>query len=321
MGWGEVKGLLLSNLRWWMRRPIFDRDGVLTIGYDYPNLIFAEGYNAPGSPYWAMKVFAVLALPEEHPFWQAEEASYAPPPALLDEQARLLVTHPAGGRSVIAYAAGNHAYEHAHEDEKYEKFAYSTAFAFSVAKEAGTLKKGAFDSMLAVKGEKGLWHARSGFERFALSETEVSCDWRPMDGVAIRTRILPCGAWHVRCHIIRTERPVEAAEGAFAVPRDLPGPRPCDRIPTEACADATRASARCAEGSCVLFALSGYDRGEVIEAEPNTNLMAPRTLIPTLRASLAPGEAKLICAVCASDDGRLPDEIPEEVRRIAEQCL
>lgn len=320
LGWGEIKGLLLRNLRWWMKQPIFDRDGVLTIGYGYPNLIFAEGYNAPGSPYWAMKVFAPLALPEEHPFWQAEEAAYAPPRMLLDEQARLLVTHPEGSRAAIAYTAGNHAYEHAHEDEKYEKFAYSTQFAFSVAKEAGTLRKGAFDSMLAVKGERGLWHGRSGFDSFALSDTDVRFTWQPMDGVSIDTVIIPCGRWHVRHHLIRSNRRLEAAEGAFAVPRDCAGNRPCDRVQTERVCIGGMAAARGAEGSSSIHAFAGYDQGEVIEAEPNTNLMCPRTLIPTLRAVIEPGETRLVCAVCAADGSDLPETIPEEVTRIAEQC-
>lgn len=321
LGWGEIKHLLLSNLRWWMQQPIFDRDGVLTIGYGYSNLIFTEGYNAPGSPYWAMKVFAVLALPEDHPFWQAEERAYMPPLRLLDEQARLLLTRDEANSSVIAYTAGNHAYEHTHEDEKYEKFAYSTRFGFSVVKEAGTLKKGAFDSMLALRGERGLWHARSGFERFELSEDEVRCTWRPMDGVEIRTRIIPCENWHVRCHIVRTRRPLEAAEGGFAVCRDFEGMRPCDRVVSQSFADARKAAARCERGSCAMFAVSGYDRGEVVETEANTNLIYPRTLIPTLMAAIQPGETKLVCAVCASEDDRLPDRIPREVMKIAEQCL
>ncbi len=320
LGWGEIKGLLLKNLRWWMRRPIFDRDGVLTIGYGYPNLVFAEGYNAPGSPYWAMKVFAVLALPEEHPFWQAQEADYAPPRVLLDEQARLLLTRDAGNLSVIAYTAGNHAYEHAHEDEKYEKFAYSTRFGFSVAKEAGTLKKGAFDSMLALRGERGLWHGRSGFERFALSEREVSFTWRPMDGVEIDTRLIPWENWYVRCHVIRTSRKLEAAEGAFAVCRDHAGSRPCDRVASVRTATEAMASASCDRGSCAIFAIEGYSRGEVVETEPNTSLIWPRTLIPTLHTEIQPGQVRLICAVCATEDENLPDNIPEEVIQIAEQC-
>ncbi|SQB37568.1 Uncharacterized protein conserved in bacteria [Citrobacter koseri] len=32
-----------------------------------------EDYNSPGSPYWALKVFLILALPDDHAFWQAEE--------------------------------------------------------------------------------------------------------------------------------------------------------------------------------------------------------------------------------------------------------
>ena len=319
LGWGEIKGLLLKNLRYWMKQPIFDRDGVLTIGYAYPNMNFTEGYNAPGSPYWAMKVFAVLALPEDHPFWQSEEAEYAPPARLLDPQARLLIVHPAGNRSAIAYTAGNHAYEHTHEDEKYEKFAYSTRLGFSCAREAGTLKKGAFDSTLAVRGTRGLWHIRSGFDDFSLTESQLSFTWRPMDGVTIETTLLPLGAWHIRVHDIHTDRPIEAAEGAFAVPRDVAGARPCERIRARTAADGTHAAAATLLGSTAVFALSGYDRGEIIEPEANTSLMFPRTLIPTLRAAIAPGGARLVCAVCALDGDALPDAIPEEVLSLAKR--
>ena len=318
VGWGELKGLLLRNLRWWMKQPIFDRDGILTIGYGYPNLICAEGYNAPGSPYWAMKVFAVLALPEAHPFWQAEEASYTPPRRLLDEQARQLIVRDGG--MVIAYTAGNHAYEHAHEDEKYEKFAYSTAFGFSVVKEAGTLKKGAYDSMLALRRPGGLWHTRSGFDAFRLTDQETYCVWRPMEGVTVETRVLPIGFWHVRRHVIHAGFPLEAAEGAFTVPSESPGPRPCDAEPTQRTASPDRALAHGRLGSTGVFAVVGYEAGEVIAPEPNTNLMVPRTLIPTLHAKIAPGVTCLTCAVYACDGDFAPESIPEEVLEIAQQC-
>ncbi len=320
IGWGELKGMLLRNLRFWMHQPIFDRDGVLTIGYGYPNLIISEGYNAPGSPYWAMKVFSVLALPEEHPFWQAEEAPYTPPKVLCDEQVRLLLTRDADNRQVIAYTAGNHAYEHMHEDEKYEKFAYSSKFAFSVVKEAGTLQKGAFDSMLVLKGEKDLWHARSGCDSFALTDREVSFTWRPMDGVRIESRILPVGMWHVRKHVITADRPLEAAEAAFAVPRDMAGARLCDRIETTCHADHEGALAHGAQGSTAIYALRGYERGEVLYPEANTNLMVSRTVIPMLRAHIPAGTTTLVCAVFADADDEAPAVIPEEVMRVAQSC-
>ena len=47
---------------------------MLSIGYGYPNLFMCESYNSAGSPYWALKAFLPLALPEDHPFWTAEEA-------------------------------------------------------------------------------------------------------------------------------------------------------------------------------------------------------------------------------------------------------
>ena len=42
----------------------FTTDGLLSVGYDYQNMVFAEGYNGPGSPYWAFKTFILLAVPK-----------------------------------------------------------------------------------------------------------------------------------------------------------------------------------------------------------------------------------------------------------------
>ena len=39
----------------------------------------AESYNSAGSPYWCMKAFAMLAAPDDHPFWTVEEAAPLPP--------------------------------------------------------------------------------------------------------------------------------------------------------------------------------------------------------------------------------------------------
>lgn len=73
LDWGMIKGLALRHLRWWATRPIARQDGCLMVSYAYPNAKTSETYNAPGSPYWALKFFLPLALPETHPFWQAEE--------------------------------------------------------------------------------------------------------------------------------------------------------------------------------------------------------------------------------------------------------
>ena len=146
---------------------------------------------------------------------------------------RLLLTRDEENRQVVAYTAGNHGWEHMHEDEKYEKFAYSTQFAFSVTKESTTLSKGAYDSMLAVKrAGKDLWHARSGCDSFALSEDRVSCTWTPMEGVRIDTVIAPLGMWHIRRHVIRRGLRWKPPKAPLPCKR-TGGARPCDRIASE----------------------------------------------------------------------------------------
>lgn len=314
---GVIKHLMLGNLRSWLARPILDRGGALTIGYGYPNLCAAEGYNAPGSPYWGMKIFTALALPEEHPFWQAEEKPFPAPQVFLDTHVRMLLTRDEQNSQVVAYTAGNHGWEHMHENEKYEKFAYSTHFGFSVAKEADTLAKGAFDSMLAVKrAGRDVWHVRSGCDSFSLARDRVCFTWSPMEGVEIRTVIVPVGMWHVRKHVIHAVCAIETAEGAFAVRKDWAGKRPCDRVASVTDAGDTFAAAHGAWGTSAIFALDGYAHGRVIHPEPNTNLIWPRTVLPMLVSTLQPGESTLLCAVYADTRDRGPLQIPKEVEEI-----
>ena len=326
--YGVEKGFLLRNLRYWMQMPIFDRGGALTVGYGYPNLCVAEGYNAPGSPYWGMKAFFALALPEDHPFWQAEERDYVPPRVFLDEHVRMLLTRDPQNRQVIAYTAGNHAWEHMHEQEKYEKFAYSSHFGFSVIKEPTTLAKGAYDSMLALRRTgQDLWHSRYGCSSFSLEESVIHFTWCPMEGVEIRTDLIPCGSWHIRRHEVTTEYELECAEGAFAVRRDWAGERPCDRISTETLAGPDFACAHGAYGTSAVLALEGYEKGEVIAPEPNTNMIYPRTVLPMLHARIRPGKTVLLCGVYGSVED-VKDFVPayvegrpfegKEIQQIAE---
>lgn len=70
---GIIKGIINRHLNYWLDSPIQDFAGILGIGYHYPNLIMAEGYNAPGSPLWSLKAFAILALDDEHEFWSVSE--------------------------------------------------------------------------------------------------------------------------------------------------------------------------------------------------------------------------------------------------------
>ncbi len=291
LGMGEIKHLLLSNLRWWLQKPIFTPSGVLTVGYGYPNLIMGEGYNAFGSPYWAMKTFAPLMLPEDHPFWTCEEKPYTPPPRVLEDMARMLIVRDEENLHVQAFTAGQHCKEHAHDEAKYEKFVYSTAFAFSVPKSAKLYKCGAFDSMLAVSEDGVSYHARYGCESFQLTQTEVSSVWRPFAGVRIETRVIPLGDWHVRVHRVETDRALQVAEGGFAIRREDGHIRPHEE------AGEDYAVVEAPWGVSGVRAITGFASAQITAPEPNTNLLYPRTLLPTLTAAIPAGRTTLVSAV------------------------
>ena len=310
MGFGAVKRLCLSNLRTWCEKPIFTPDGLLSIGYGYPNLNMAEGYNAPGSPYWGMKTFIMLALPESHPFWQAEETGHTPPSTLAAPHAGLLITRDKENRHVQAFAAGNHAPTHEHGDAKYEKFSYSTVFGFSVARSMRSLEEGAFDSMLALTDGSASWRVRFGCEASAIHPDSVACTWKPFPDVTVHTEVYPHGDWHIRIHTITTPRPLTAAEGGYAILRET------DDIAPETAIAGGGAVVLAPWGASGILALRGYDRPELIKPQPNTNLMHSRTLLPTLHAAIPPGTTTLACAVLgAATDGKVKwAHPPKEVR-------
>ncbi len=312
IGYGEMKHLLLQNLRSWLHHPIFTRDGVLSIGYHYPNLHMAEGYNAPGSPYWSMKWFLCLAMPDNHPFWQAEETAPVLPAVSCQPHAGQLLVRTDGGKQVIAYQAGGHCAEHTHAEAKYEKFAYSTAFGFSVSKSRLKLETGAFDSMLAVSLDGVYYYPRYGCEAFQIKGGSVTATWKPLPQVTVETELIPLGPWHVRRHRIQTAVEITVAEGGFAIAMDGAGTLTTQEQSKSAVVIAPW-------GISGIQGVTGYGSVMIVKPEPNTNLMSPRTLLPTLTAVLTPGEHSISCAVLgtvASDPG-LWHSIPEEVIQLA----
>ncbi|CAH0120369.1 MULTISPECIES: DUF2264 domain-containing protein [unclassified Paenibacillus] len=307
---GVLKGIVMRHLRWWFRQPIFAPDGLLSIGYAYPNLIMGENYNAPGSPYWAYKTFLVLALPDDDPFWLAEEE---PLPALgaasAQPHARMIVCRPEGDRHVTALASGQMAnFDMAHSAAKYAKFAYSTLFGFSVPKAYYGLVQGAYDSTLALSECDDHYRVRRFCEEFAIAERYVYSRWLPWRDVEVRTWLVPAGVWHVRIHRIATGRPLDAAEGGFAVrrPADF-AIREEDAIMTVPCGIA----AILPWGVSGIANVEGHGQAEMIYPDANTNVLHPRTMIPTLTTRLEPGEHWLVSAVIGATHSE------ENVRRWA----
>jgi hypothetical protein len=110
----------------------------------------------------------------------------------------------------------------------------------------------------------------------------------------VETWIIPAGLWHVRIHSIHSARHLDLAEGGFAIGQSAGFSR-SDRETINV--SNTAVSVQLPWGISAIHNLSGFDRAECVYPEPNTNLLKPRTLLPSLCTRLEPGDQVLISAV------------------------
>lgn len=285
--WGEIKGILSRNMKQWMNKEIFTSDGLLTIGYHYPDLVMAEGYNGPGSPYWALKTFLLLAVPDSHPFWSAEVLPiHYPEKQKAIPEARMLITQ--NENQLQAFVAGQLEQKQAHVDGKYSKFVYSSTFGVSVSKGSIYYKQGGFDNCLALSEEETYYRSKLVSEAYEIHEDQVVSVWHPWKNVRIRTAIIPVGEWHLRIHDIENERPLHAVEGGFSVPVEE-----TDRIETipEGVVYHSRVGTSC------MIGIQNFFSPKIQVTEPNTNIYFNRSVFPSVEAQLEPGTHRLISLV------------------------
>ncbi|MBQ7793395.1 MAG: DUF2264 domain-containing protein [Clostridia bacterium] len=213
---GVMKGIISRNLEYWLNKPIFDNGGVLTVGYEYPNLNMAEEYNAFGSPYWALKTFLILALDENHSFFKAE-------PLPLPELAPLRVVK--GARMVLQRKDG-HVFALTsgqwlewgtmHVAEKYSKFAYSSKYAFSIPRTYCKIEGAGTDSMLTFIKD-GMCHIRRKCLEWRIEDDgTIYSRWSPFAGVEVETCLIPTAEGHIRKHTINSDADYTAYDCAFA---------------------------------------------------------------------------------------------------------
>lgn len=285
---GVLKGLIVRHLCDWLRRPIFDRNDILTIGYGYPNLIMGEMYNGPGSPYWSLKAFAILMLPDDHPFWAAE----AEPMPVLQEQMALpcadMLIHRYQNH-ITAYTPGKYSPNGlGHTPEKYGKFAYDTRFSMNVAKSTFELHEAAPDSMLAFY-IGGYVYVRRICEEFCVAQKSVTSIWVPYPGIKVETVITPTGDGHIRKHIIESDRECDAYDCGFAVEVDVEGEKLTE--------NGSMAQVENHYSLCRIASVCGEGRGKIIIADPNTNLLHPMTRIPAVCYHIVKGKNEIVTEV------------------------
>lgn len=259
-----MKGIIVRHLEYWFSKPIFDHAGILTIGYGYPNLMMTESYNAPGSPYWAAKIFGCLALSEDHQFWKVEAA----PLPELDrirclKPARMIAQRTDNGDVVLLMAGSLLPHIHSRTEEKYSKFAYSSRYGFSVMRSPYSLSEAAADSVLSFEVDGHIFIRRQ-IDEYTMNETSIKSKWSPFMGIRVETELTATKTGHIRKHIIDSEYDCVAYDAGFAYP----------------VMENVDDKVHCLKGSGEAFTLW---------ADPNTNLIVSKTKIPMVKYEIKRG--------------------------------
>lgn len=257
---GVMKGIISRHIEWWLSQPIFDNAGILSVGYAYPNLIMSEQYNAGGSPYWALKFFLFLALPEDHEFFKAE---ILPLPELDDmrviPEAYMTIQRFKG--DVYALTSGQWAtWGPVHVEAKYSKFLYSSKYAFSVPRSYFNIRQAASDNALAFEVDGFIYVRRTCEEHHTREDGTIYSKWVPIKGISVETELIPTKGGHIRKHTILSDRDCIAYDSSYAYADKYTG------------------------------SIEGDGENITIACDANTNLMAPRTKMSAMKYVISEGK-------------------------------
>ena len=269
---GVMKGIIVRHLEYWLDKPIFDHDGVLTIGYEYPNLTMAESYNAPGSPYWGFKIFACLTLPENDDFWKTE---ILPLPKMEKiksfPEAKLVTQRTDDGHAVLFPLGLQIGHVHKHMEEKYSKFAYSSKYGFSVMHSSCNFHEAAPDSVLSFEIDGHIFIRRT-IDSGYVQDNRIISDWSPFVGIQVHSEIIPTDKGHIRKHTVKSEYDCTAYDSGFAV--------------------------EIGDSSCTVRAVQGEGEALLLRADPDTNLIRTKTDIPTVKYIIKKGINEIETEIC-----------------------
>ncbi len=283
---GVIKGIITRHFDYWLSQEIFRGDGILNIGYNYENLIMSERYNAPGSPYWSMKAFLLLALKDDHPFWQCESK---PLPTLNKVRklapANMLIQRQDNGDNVNAYLPAElELYGHGHIIEKYSKFVYSTAFGFSVMRSAFCLEEASPDSMLAFVIDDTVF-VRKISREYQVLDNKIISVWSPFVGIVVTTTICLTEDGHTRTHNIESDYDCFAYECGFSLPKfsqDYKQQLKDNSISVES-----------DKKTCEVIDLEKVGMPYVIDCFPNTNVLFKNTVLPCIKYKIKIGKTDI----------------------------
>ncbi len=309
-----MKGIINRNIRYWFDKPIFDSSNLLTLGYGYAQLSMTEPYNSPVSPYWANKIFLLLALPDDHKYWQVEEIPYPEVThTKLLSAPNLLAIHD-NGHTFFLNAGQPGPNYHALTNEKYFKFAYSSQFGFSIPRNNQLKEEAVMDSMLGIQTkdttmvasrggqnitEPGMFYTRNNVYDVTQSDNVIGSTWLINDAMNIRTWLTSIEGWQIRVHRLTLKCTSVVYETGFALENNPDNPG-------EIVSDLQESYFKGSAGFTGIVDLTPSKEQQVdatIQGFPNTNLITPEVVsLPGRLTTFTSGTHYLITGIYAHQD-------------------
>lgn len=302
-----IKGIINRNLRWWFNQEIFDNNGYLTVGYAYSNQNFAENYNAKGSSYWALKAFILLLLDENDDFFLCNEAPLPELEAIkyIPEAHMTIYRH---HKEVQAFVNGQFSINNfGHTECKYEKYVYSTKRGFNVSKSSLGLDNLAPDSTLALSEDDSYYFSRHGARIINNYAEYLHSIWMPNKEIKIESYIVPKCGYHYRIYKVDTARKIYMCDSGFSLEASKK-----ENISVKK--DKNNIILECCNEVVGMGSIFGEGKPDMICASPNTNVLYPRVVLPTIKWLLNPGKYCIITYVFSSSDKQNLDDSLEKIK-------
>ena len=278
---GEVKGLWARQIRQWKDKPIFTCDGLLSRGYDYPNLNVCECYNSPTSPYWAFKAFFPLLLANDHPFWLCTELPQTLAQRIYPMTAASSIAQRINGHSIVHFAG---PIEPQFELDKYNKFAYSTCFGADIKALQYSNMLSFGDNILAFSFDQGAnWQTRLRNHSVVVENNCMIIEWSS-GSLSVRTEIIVLdNGESIRTHEFELERDAWVVETGFAVSNWY---QECQIVQqSDSCVALVGSN-----GSSKITSKDDYSKQGKQCFRIHSNLVSPRTHVPYLLTKLDAGK-------------------------------
>jgi hypothetical protein len=288
---GLARRISSKNLHFFWGQPIFQSQGLLSLGWVDEFLSLTERYSCGGSPYWAAKGLAPLLLPPSSPFWQDSEQ---PLPSEISDFSHSLPTAELVIRSIegeiellnagTAISTSNTVFG----PYKWGKLSYRTGVGFDVQLPDDPYP---IDSSLTAQMEDGSLHGRQQTRSLAVENDHFACSYPLGDSVEIETHLWWNGPWQFHLHLYQCKKPTRLLLGGQSLASkessDLKG---SPIFPTISWKNATH--------HAVLRSLHGFEsancRHVIAPKQPRTQIYGPNSLTPFLQTKLVTGKGRIV---------------------------